>query len=338
MVRKSLLAVFLLAIASPLAAQEDYTWTSRRPDAVAPAGVTHAEVLSQGQFRLSYRFLDLRSTGVWYQKDSLPLATTLEWYSQAPISLDNKTHFVTAAWGATEDVTLVADVSYSRRHREQMTTDGLLYTTSGQQLGDTRVVGLFQFFDQNGYRAHLQLGALIPTGGIDVSGETPYSTPSQQALPYDMQPGAGTFAVLPGLTVQAQNGQGSIGAQFQGTFYFGTNSNDYRLGDRYLLTGWAAVRINDYFSASARLAYQHWGRIQGAQPGLDATLDPGNDAYFLNGQRLDIPFGVNFYLPEGSRFAGQRLTLEGVYPVYHNYDGPQLGLDWGLNLGWQVSF
>jgi hypothetical protein len=30
--------------------------------------------------------------------------------------------------------------------------------------------------------------------------------------------------------------------------------------------------------------------------------------------------------------------VELVAPVYRKYDGPQLGLDWGFHVGWQMAF
>ncbi len=338
MVRKSLLAASLIALATPLAAQQTYTWSSNRPDAIAPGGVTGAQILKKGRFEISYQFIDVRYKGVWYQTDSLPLATTLSEYSQAPLQLSEKTHRVSLAWGASDNLTLLADVGYTLRTREQAISDSTFYVTNSKQIGDLRLLGLYRFYNQGGYEGHFQIGVLVPTGGVDVKAVTPFSNGAQAALPYDMQGGAGTFAILPGLTAQAQNDIGSVGAQAKGTFYVGTNSAGYRLGNVVEMTGWASVRINDYFSASARLDWQDWGKIQGARAGLDPTQDPGNDAYSLDGQILELPFGINFYLPEKSRFAGQRITLEATKAVYHNFDGPNLGLDWALHLGWQMGF
>ena len=42
MVRKILIVAAILTVASPLAAQEEYVWTSTRPDCHAPTGVTGA--------------------------------------------------------------------------------------------------------------------------------------------------------------------------------------------------------------------------------------------------------------------------------------------------------
>ena len=51
-----------------------------------------------------------------------------------------------------------------------------------------------------------------------------------------------------------------------------------------------------------------------------------------------MPVGMNFYLPEGSRFGGHRVSIETVFPISHEYEGPQFGLDWGVIIGWQVVF
>ena len=51
-----------------------------------------------------------------------------------------------------------------------------------------------------------------------------------------------------------------------------------------------------------------------------------------------MPLGINFVIPGTSPLAGQRLYLEAVYALHHDYEGPQMGLDWGINLGWKAAF
>jgi len=336
--RKSLLIAMLLAVASPLAAQEEMVWSSNRPDAQAPIGMNAARLLDAGQIQFTYRFNQLDLKGVWVTTDSLTLDDWLEFYPVVPLTLKNMTHEVVLSYGVTQDLTLVGDIGYSQRRREQYTESGIFYVTDADELGDLQVTALYRAFEQGPYQAHLQLGALIPTGTSDVKAETPFSTPNEEALPYDMRPGAGTFAVEPGLTIQAQNEFGTVGVQFMGTLRFGTNSLDYGLGNRYDGNVWAAYRINDFFSVSARAHYIKWSGIEGADPQLDATRDPGNAAYFLSGERLDVPVGFNLYMPEGSPFAGNRLSLEFIFPAHQEYDAPQLGADWGVVAGWQVVF
>jgi hypothetical protein len=339
MVRKSLLIVVLLAIAMPAGAQEKLAWSSKRPDAQAPFGVLGGRTLELGEFEVSYRFSQLNSDGMWYQDVLLPPDFWADYYQVTPIFMRAQTHGLGLAYGATEDLTFTANLGYSFRHREQLTSGGdIFYITESDKLGDLEVAGLYRVYDEGPYRAHVQLGALIPTAPTDVKAKTPFSTPGEELLPYDMRPGAGTFAVMPGLTLLAQNEAGTVGAQAKGTVHFGTNDHDFAPGDRFDLNVWASYRLNEYFSVSGRAAYQRWGAIDGADPALDPVRDPGNDGFFMSGSRLDIPVGMSVYMPEGTRFAGHRLSLEYIFPASHSYDGAQFGANWGLVAGWQVVF
>jgi hypothetical protein len=343
MVRKSLLVVVLLAIAAPLAAQDEMVWSSRRPDAQAPFGVVGGQLLGDRQIQVTYRFSQMASKGVWFDGDSLSLETTLDFYHWAPRRLTATQHEVELAYAPMADLTVLARLGYQQREREQYSEDGVLSVASADDLGDLEITGLYGVYDEGPYRAHLQLGATVPTGATEARAI------DGSALPYDMRAGSGTFAVTPGLTMATQNDAGSVGAQVTGTFHLGTNDIGYAEGDRFNLNVWAAYRANSFFSVSARVAYQNWKRIEGADPELDAVnsgwfddfdkaFDPGYEAYWQGGSRMDIPVGINLYMPEGSRFAGHRLSLEYIYPVSQKYDGPQLGADWGLVAGWQVVF
>ena len=338
MVRKSLLAVLLLAAATPLAGQQEPVWSSDRPDAQPPLGVTAAHMLESGRFQLGYRFSKMNYKGVWFENDSIPLDETLELYPVAPLTLENLTHEVSIAFAPVGGFTLQANMAFSQRRREQYTAGGTFYVTDIEEVGDLEVYGLFSIFNESVYRAHLQLGALVPTGTSDVTAETPFSTPSEEPVPYDMRPGAGTFAILPGISAQAQNEYGSVGAQAKGTVFFGTNDQDYAPGDRMDVTGWGSYRANDHFSVSARLHYLAWRGIDGADARLDPDRDPGNNSYFLKGERVDLPVGLNFYLPRGSGLVGHRVSFEWIFPLHQEYDAPQLGADWGFVVGWQAVF
>jgi hypothetical protein len=331
MVRTSVVAVVLLVFAAPLTAQDEIVWSSKRPDAHAPLGLNAGRTLDRGEIELRYRFERLNFRGVWLESDSLPTDVVLDSYAVAPLSLENTTHYFGAAFALTSDLTLMASMSISQRQREQLDgAGGDLYVTEINQPGDLEVSGLYKVFDQDGTRAHIHAGALIPVGAFDIT--------SPEPLPYDMRPGAGTFAVLPGATATAQNEFGTVGAQLQGAVYLGTNSIGYAPGDRMDGSAWAAYRINDYLSFSARTRYQSWQRMDGQDNALDPTRDPGNDAFYLGGRRVDFLTGINVLLPEGSSLAGHRVALEWIFPVHQRYDGPQLGADWGITFGWQASF
>ncbi|MSR21874.1 MAG: hypothetical protein EXR91_13040 [Gemmatimonadetes bacterium] len=70
MVRRSLIAAALVAVSSPVAAQEEeYVWASGRPDSQAPIGVFGARTLDAGALELTYRFNQMNSRGVWFSTD-----------------------------------------------------------------------------------------------------------------------------------------------------------------------------------------------------------------------------------------------------------------------------
>ncbi len=322
--------------AAPLAAQ-DITWSSRRPDAEAPLGVREARTLDAGELEITYRYRQLNSKGIWLQGDSLPLNIALLSYPIVPTSRVDQRHMVTVAYAPTGSLTLMGSFSYTNRERSQVNDQLLLYKTAAREFGDLEVAALYKFVETGGYRGHIQVGVTLPTGPEDAFDNTP-SSPSE-ALPYDMRVGAGVVGFKPGITASAQNERGSVGAQVKGLIYTGTNDLGFRPGNLLDVTGWAAVRLNDYFSLSARVHWLNWGAIQGADPALDSTRDPENDGFFLGGERVDLPLGINFYLPEGSGFlAGNRLSFEAMLPVHQDYEGPQMGLDWGIVAGWTVSF
>ena len=335
MVRRSLIVAVLLAVSSPLAAQEEWVWTSDRPDGAAPLGVIGDRLLEQGEIQLNYRLVSQNSRGVWFITDSLPLATTLQLYSAAPLTLTSLIHRGSAAFGVADDLTLMVGGEFSIRERDQLTSAGVFYTTTVKDFGDVTADLLYDVLRSGPYRAHIRVGAVVPVGITGARVTTPFA--ASDALPYDQRPGGGAFAATGGMTAQVQNEFGSVGGQFNLRVNVATRT-DYTLGDWYQGTGWAAYKVNDAFSVSMRLDYQSWGHVEGADPGVDATQDPGMDGLFLAGQRLDMPIGVNFTFPEGSRFAGHRIALEAIYPLHHDYEGPQLGLDWGIVVGAQLSF
>ncbi|HKJ03165.1 MAG TPA: hypothetical protein VJ997_11940, partial [Longimicrobiales bacterium] len=135
MVRKSLLVVMLLAIAAPLAAQDQVIWSSKRPDAQAPFGVRGGQLLSKDQIQVTYSFSQMASKGVWFDGDSLSLDVTLEFYHLAPLSLTNMRHQVGVAFAPTEDLTLMAELGYEQREREQYSDDGVFSVASADDLG-----------------------------------------------------------------------------------------------------------------------------------------------------------------------------------------------------------
>ena len=118
-----------------------------------------------------------------------------------------------------------------------------------------------------------------------------------------------------------------------GTVRTGSNRLDYRLGDRVDLTSWIARRFGEMISTSFRLDWQWWGNVRNADPRLDQALSPTNDPLLQGGNRLDLLFGINLFLPEYAA-AGAAALSRGRRSAYQSLNGPQLGTSWLMTVGW----
>ena len=338
MVRKGLILAALVAVASPLAAQEEWVWTSDRPDGVAPLGVFGAQTLDAGQISVEYQWIQRNYQGVWRDKDSLSLAVTLSQYEIAPISLADIRHSVEVAFGVFDDLTIRARGEFAFMEREQLGQSGAYQINTVTGLGDIYADVTYNLIRSGAWRLDVHGGGVVPIGKSRTY--APNEVGDTVATTYDMRPGAGSIGVYGGATAQVQNEFGSVGGQFKFRSFLYDNSPGYTVGDRLEANGWAAYRINDMFSVSAGVRWEKWGRIDGADDelvGLEMQ-DPMNDGLFLSGIRASMPLGLNFVGPEGSIISGHRISFETMYPLHHDYDGAQIGLDWGINLGYEVPF
>jgi hypothetical protein len=79
------------------------------------------------------------------------------------------------------------------------------------------------------------------------------------------------------------------------------------------------------------------GNVRGMDAELDPTANPESDPKKQSHQRIDLFLGVNFFVPRG-KLKGNRLTLEGGFPIYQYLGGPQIETDWQITLGWSYTF
>jgi hypothetical protein len=92
-----------------------------------------------------------------------------------------------------------------------------------------------------------------------------------------------------------------------------------------------------FLCTSARLDGHVVNNIAGADVQLDPTFSPANQSNTQGYKQLDVLIGGTFFLPDG-RIPGQRLSIEVGLPIFQSLDGPQLGLNWILNAGWNMVF
>jgi hypothetical protein len=151
-----------------------------------------------------------------------------------------------------------------------------------------------------------------------------------------MQLGSGTYDLLPGITYTGKQQKYGWGMQYQATIRLNENSENYTLGDKHMLTGWASYRPTPWFSTSLRLSYQHEGNIDGMDSRIMApvqTADPDN----YGGNTLMAHWGLN-WVGQSGYLRGHRIGLEYSRPIRQNLNGIQMEMQDMLTLGYQYAF
>ncbi|MEQ9618234.1 MAG: transporter [Deltaproteobacteria bacterium] len=331
--------LFILMALSVCCSYDAYAqkWTSARPDGHAPIGVMGEHTHSAGEFMLSYRYMFMNMDGMRIGTNRVSNQRVLEDFMVTPTDMDMQMHMFGLMYAPTDFITLMGMIPYVKKSMNHLTRMGVRFKTESEGLGDIKLTGLIKIFDAHNQRVHLNAGISFPTGSIDKKDNTP-AGPNQQ-LPYPMQLGSGTVDLLPGITYLGQHSMVSWGAQVSGTIRLGENDRDYSLGNRFDATAWGAWDWFNWVSTSARMDWQSWGNIDRADPALNPAMVPTADPDLQGGDRLDLLFGLNFYVPEGpALIKGQRLAVEFGFPVYQDLNGPQLETDWVLWLGWQYAW
>ena len=318
------------------------------PDAHGPIGTMANHTHNFGEFMFSYRYMNMFMKGTLNGTDGIsdqnvvrPTQAGGEGFLVTPTDMTMQMHMFSGMWGMTDTLTWMLMVPYIENDMNHLTRRGGTFRTSSNGIGDVRLVSLWRLYaiesqSIGAHKAHVNFGVGFPTGSIDAEDQTPLG---RTTLPYPMQLGSGTFSIVPSLAYLWGKGDFSTGIMPKGFVYLGENSQDYAVGNRFVLNSWGAYRAADWISLSVRLNYEWWANYRGADPRFDQAV-ANNLVYTVfpnlrGGERLDMLGGANVLFPE---FMGYetRLAVEYGQPIYQNLEGPQLATDHVLWLGFQL--
>jgi hypothetical protein len=165
-----------------------------RPDSHAPIGVMGDHVMDEGEFMLSYRYMEMQMDG--NRTGTNRVSTPLPGFMVSPLSMDMKMHMLGAMYAPSKKLTLslmVPVLEISMDHRINM--NGVEFTTESDGIGDITLAGVYQLSQSDGGNLLFNLGLNVPTGSIDEKDELPVSMGVPVQLPYPMQTGSGTYDV-----------------------------------------------------------------------------------------------------------------------------------------------
>lgn len=302
---------------------------------------------------LSYRYMGMNMSGARSGSESLSKNEAFALIpgmgmmnmKALPYEMTMDMHMIGAMYAPTNKLTLMAMLPYATRDmitRTRMTmmmnTNEKEFDTQTSGIGDASIGALYNIWDNDGYRVHLNLSLGLPTGSITEKDYVPMQNRDIQ-LPYPMQLGSGSYEAHPGMTLNKQLARWSWGAQVGAKIALNENDQDYKLGNRQHLSLWAAKPINAWASTSLAVYKTWWSNIHGAAKDLTipARLNPAADPDIKGGQRLDIGLGINL-LGKNKVIKGHRLAIEYLIPVHQSLHGPQMETDYTLTVGWQKAF
>ena len=236
-------------------------------------------------------------------------------------------------YAPTDKLTLMAMLPYVKISMGELQRDGTHATERSEGIGDLEVRGTYSLCASTDLRHTLlaNFGVAFPTGSIDEH------DPEGMRMEYPMQPGSGTYSLLPGFTYLGQVMPWGWAVDFNPTIRVGRNGNGYRLGNRYQSSASIARELTNWASVSTGVRGELWENIHGADPLLDPASEPTKDPHLQGGRRLSALFGLTFH-PQAGLLAGQHFHVQGEVPIVQSLDGPQLKRSWVIRLGWQLEF
>jgi len=306
-----------------------------RPDSHAPIGVMGEHMHRKGEWMLSYRFAYMRMKGNRDGTRRLSKGDVLEDFMVTPTDMDMTMHVFGVMVAPADWFTGMVMLPWVQKSMDHQTGMGTRFTTTSNNIGDLKTMGLFRLFENETHHLHLNFGMSWPTGQIRVKDQTPAG---RATLPFPMQIGSGTFDMIPGLTYVGHTDRLSWGAQILGTYRIGDNKSEYTVSDRVDFTSWVAYPWTSWLSTSGRIAVDWWSSYGGDEqrappPPTIPTARPD----LRGGTAFQMLGGINLYVPLGP-LGRHRFAIEAGGPVEQWLEGPQLETDWRVVVGWQKAF
>ncbi len=336
-------ALLLAGAAAPVGAQLPVQDWTDRPDARAPSGIRGDALLAPRTFDVRYQLRTVSFETILHGTDEIPPIWVFQDWEMAALSMSSQRHELEVEYGILDWLGASLRVPYIYHSTEfayavDAGSDHYRFgsTTSGG-IGDIELHLLYGLHDAWPYRAHLTAGVSLPSGSVARGGETPDRPGQTQVLPYGMQPGDGTWGLLPGAVFVAENEFGTVGIQAEARIRVGENNRDWSRANEFQANVWMGYRFTDWVSGSFRVNYQTAGEISGFDPEMNPSRSPMHLPWTYGGTRVMIPVGMNIAFPEGP-LRGNRASVEFLIPGHQDLNGPQLKMKYGATLTWAVSF
>ncbi len=322
----------------------------------APMGVIGAEIPAPGKLVLSITPIFSNLSGIKMGTRTVSnefIVSTVPFFLDprqmvriVPQNIAASTETVSLNYGIAKDFSALLTAGLAERNLDAVTFKG----TSGIRplghnypgtvgLADFTLSGVYRAYQDETHRLHFVLGLAFPTGLNSATFAQfllPDGTRRDIRAFYGMQPGAGTFDLLPGVVYAGYDGAWSWGLSYRGRLPLAANRQGYRWGDLHEFTGWGGYSWTPGFTTTLRISGSTQGPIRGFDPQIRGAAVPANPLFY-GGQRVELFGGATI----SGKFIGYEnttLAVEAGLPVYQNLNGPQIMKSWqaGMSLKFKI--
>lgn len=134
-----------------------------------------------------------------------------------------------------------------------------------QGVGDTKVQGIYQIYEDSTHRFEISAGSTVPTGATDLSG------PDGQALSPRMQLGSGTFDFVPSASLVFLKNKWQVGNRLEAIVHNGKNSSGFTVGDTFSDSLSANYELFKFLRPSIEVSLRNKQRLATDHPRQNTT-------------------------------------------------------------------
>lgn len=302
---------------------------------IVPINVMGSHIHFAGDWMLGYKKMNMVMEDNYQEGNPIGTDKIYSNYKVAPTRMQVEMDMIEIMYGWNDRLTLMAMLSHQKKSMSHSPENEPTFTTRSSGIGDLQIMGHYLFHQQYPHWLVFMLSLGLPTGSIDEKDKNIMG--NLITLPYSMQLGSGSTALIPGINYIYQNEKIVFGFHSMGTFSLSENANGYKLGNQFHLIGWVNRFLYDWLSITARMDGRIISPIIGSNPELDPAMVPTADIANSGGRIYTFKLGLSAFKKQGY-FKGNRMEVEYGVPLNQSFNGIQLGIKNSWSIGWQWTF
>ncbi|MEE9343720.1 MAG: transporter, partial [Gammaproteobacteria bacterium] len=300
---KKIIAFVAISMYATAAFSEDHSQHQHSDHSAINSSVHHSH--GAGEWMFTYQYMQMKMEGMRDGTDDLSDQEVLADFMVTPTDMTMEMHMFSVMYGLSDDLTVMAMLPYHNNEMAHVTRMGMGFTTRSEGVGDVKLIGLYNMEKDQGSQLQLKVGLSVPSGDIDAKDDTPAM--KNAPLPYPMQLGSGSWDILPGIIYFNSQQDVDWGAEANAIIRLNDNDNDYRLGNRLEISGWASKPLNSDLSGVLRVKGLLWDNIDGNDSRLNPAMVPTADPDNQGGKRIDLSAGLQIS-PVNGMLKGQTFS------------------------------